>query len=82
MTDQTLRIGTDDVSRIAASSLASRHVPHVEGPRGLRHAVPDGTETALCGHEPQYVFDGTSWPGMPGRDGFPCEDCRAVAPCS
>lgn len=80
MTDQTLRIGTDDVHRIAAPSLAASHVPHVESPRGIRHAVPHGTDTALCGYEPRYVFDATSWPGMPGRDGFACDDCRALAP--
>ncbi len=79
MTDQTLRIGTDDVRQIPTPDLSSTFTQHVESPRGLRHAVPDGTDTALCDHQPRHVFDGTSWPGMPGRDGRPCPACLTAS---
>jgi hypothetical protein len=79
MTDQTLRIGTDRAGRIPMPGLGSGHTQHLDQPQGLRHAVPDGTDTALCGHRPAHVFDGTRWPGIPGRDGHPCPDCLTAS---
>ena len=71
------RIGSDRKTDIEAGGLGPTQ--YIPAPAGPRHAVPEGQDVALCGHRPRHVFDGTSWPGMPGRNGFACELCVEAA---
>jgi hypothetical protein len=77
MTNKTYRIGTDQARNVTSNGMGPTQ--HHKLFVGVRHAVPDNEDTALCGHRPQHVFAGTSWPGIPGRDGFACEACSAAA---
>ncbi len=70
-----LRIGTDDSHDVQDPGLGYSR-PRTIG-RGVRHAVPDGQSTALCGHEPAHISETSRWPGMRSH-GLRCEACNAI----
>jgi hypothetical protein len=43
-------------------------------PVGVRHAVATGAVIALCGHEPRYILEGTTFPGFGSIDDL-CPEC-------
>lgn len=45
---------------------------------GKRHAVPAGASTALCSHEPMFLWP-QEWPGDVRADTDVCSTCRVAA---
>ena len=45
---------------------------------GTRHAVPAGASTALCSHEPMFLWP-QEWPGQIRSDRDVCSVCRLAA---
>ncbi len=70
------RVGSEDWYVLESRSLSGLAADQ-KAPRGLRHAVAPGEETAACGFNgPLYIYASWESPGMMAASDK-CDECRA-----